>query len=247
MAPPLTERASQFRSQLNFMSMFALPLFQGVADLFPNMQYTVGELQANFDLFQHKVAQALSSKVPSEENNATKTVTVYDESDLISRSASTPELRGGFRSSNDSTSNFEPVKEAASGAESHTRREEERSRELTTDSSCAHVKGDCASGATAGKMPLSPSTQGTSVVRQESTERPRCHSIPTISAPDSAKSMTEPKLNGQPIFEVENASSLTLGNDRSIKKRPSRFRMNAFQFFWKHKSSGPSSRASESP
>lgn len=251
MAPPLTERSSQFRSQLNFMSMFALPLFQGVADLFPNMQYTVGELQANFDLFQHKIAEALSNKAhQAEARNTTEASSVINPqaSESISRSASTPELRGGLRGSNGITSHFETVKEHTAGDDGHVGRDKQRSSEVTEGSSFAHTNGDCASSATTGRMPLSPSTQGTSVVSQESLERPRSNPIPTISAPDSAKSMTEPKLNGQPIFEMETASSVDSLNERSIKKRPSRFRMNAFQFFRRHKSPGPpSSTAAESP
>lgn len=254
MAPPLTERTSQFRSQLNFMSMFALPLFQGVADLLPNMQYTVGELKANFDIFQHKVAQALSKPQPDStrrpdgvQNVVLNATSLSQAPEPISRSASTPELRGGFKGSNGIASHFEAVKELATGEDGAVGREKQRNSETTEGSSFAHANGDCASSATTGRMPLSPSTQGTSVVSQESIERPRSNPIPTISAPDSAKSMTEPKMNGQPIFEVETASSVNSAIERSIKKRPSRFRMNAFQFFRRHKSPGPASTATESP
>lgn len=257
MAPPLTERTSQFRSQLNFMSMFALPLFQGVADLLPNMQYTVGELTANFELFQLKVAQALHKSQPDRNRrpDATQSTVPSTSSppqapEPIPRSASTPELRGGFTGSNGIASHFEPVKELAACEDGAVGREKQRNSETTEGSSFAHANGDCASSATTGRMPLSPSTQGTSVVSQESLERPRSNPIPTISAPDSAKSMTEPKMNDQPIFEVETASSVNSMNsamERSIKKRPSRFRMNAFQFFRRHKSPGPASTATESP
>lgn len=251
MAPPLTERASQFRSQLNFMSMFALPLFQGVADLLPTMKYTVGELTRNFELFQQKVAEALTKTQPQSNRRqdpphhvSTKPSSAPPASDPIPRSASTPELRGGFKGVNGISSHFEPVKEVAAGEDGPTGRDKQRSSETTEGSSFAHMNGDCASSATTGRMPLSPSTQGTSVVSKESIERPRSNPIPTISAPDSAKSMTEPKMNDQPIFEVETASSLHSSQEKSIKKRPSRFRMNAFQFFRRHKSPGP---AAEEP
>lgn len=258
MAPPLTERTSQFRSQLNFMSMFALPLFQGVADLLPNMQYTVGELTTNFELFQFKVAQALNKPQPdkNQQLDGTKSTapiaTLSPQApDTIPRSASTPELRGGLRSTNGIASHFEPVRELGTTSDDvSTGREKQRNSETTEGSIFAHANGDCASSATTGRMPLSPSTQGTSVVSQESIERPRSNPIPTISAPDSAKSMTEPKMNDQPIFEVETASSVNSTNsaiERSIKKRPSRFRMNAFQFFRRHKSPGPAAAATESP
>lgn len=258
MAPPLTERASQFRSQLNFMNMFAIPLFQGVADVLPNMRYCVAELTTNSELFQQKIADALAKThperrtsrqdPPSQPNHSapTKSSPVSAQAvDQIARSASTPELRGGYKAVNGIGPHFEPVKELAGGDDGPTGPERQRGSETTTEGgSFAQVNGDYASSATTGKMPLSPSTKGTSVVSQESMERPKSNPIPMISAPDSAKSMTEPKMDGQPIFEVETASTLKSTDDRSVKKRPSRFRMNAFQFFRRHKSPGP---ATETP
>ncbi|KAI7775267.1 hypothetical protein LA080_007111 [Diaporthe eres] len=255
MAPPLTERASQFRSQLNFMNMFAIPLFQGVADVLPNMRYCVTELTTNSELFQRKIADALakthperrtSRKDPPQHSTHAKSNSGSAQAvDQIARSASTPELRGGYKAVNGMGPHFEPVKELATGDDGPTGPERQRCSETTTEGgSFAQVNGDCASSATTGKMPLSPSTKGTSVVSQESMERPKSNPIPMISAPDSAKSMTEPKMDGQPIFEVETASTLKSTDDRSVKKRPSRFRMNAFQFFRRHKSPGP---ATETP
>lgn len=251
MAPPLTERASQFRSQLNFMSMFALPLFQGVAEVLPTMRYTVGELTTNFELFQQKVADALTKTHPEKNRpyqlGSTKVGMPSQAPEPIPRSASTPELRGGYKGANGISAHFESVKEVSAGEDGAGITDKQRCSETTVTTeggSFVHLNGDCASSATTGRMPLSPSTQGTSVVSQESIERPRSNPIPTISAPDSAKSMTEPKLDGHPVFEVETASSLNSSHDKSIKKRPSRFRMNAFQFFRRHKSPGP---AAESP
>ena len=254
MAPPLTERASQFRSQLNFMNMFAIPLFQGVADVLPNMRYCVAELTVNSELFQQKIADALAKTRP--ERRTSRQDSPYNSppakpntaspqvADQIARSASTPELRGGYKAINGIGPHFEPVKELATGDDGPTGPERQRCSETTTEGgSFAQLNGDCASSATTGKMPLSPSTKGTSVVSQESMERPKSNPIPMISAPDSAKSMTEPKMDGQPIFEVETASTLKSTDDRSVKKRPSRFRMNAFQFFRRHKSPGPATEA----
>lgn len=255
MAPPLTERASQFRSQLNFMNMFAIPLFQGVADVLPNMRYCVAELTTNSELFQQKIADALAKTHPDRRtsrqdppqhiSSAKPSPGSAPPVEQIARSASTPELRGGYKAINGMGPHFEPVRELAAGDEGHVAPERQRGSETTTEGgSFAQVNGDCASSATTGKMPLSPSTKGTSVVSQESMERPKSNPIPMISAPDSAKSMTEPKMDGQPIFEVETASTLKSTDDRSVKKRPSRFRMNAFQFFRRHKSPGP---ATETP
>ncbi|KAJ0118308.1 hypothetical protein J7T55_009091 [Diaporthe amygdali] len=253
MAPPLTERASQFRSQLNFMNMFAIPLFQGVADVLPNMRYCVAELTTNSELFQQKIADALANKhaerrtsrqdAPHHNTPAKPSTGSSQTVDQIARSASTPELRGGYKAVNGIGPHFEPVKEIATGDDGPTGPERQRGSETTEGGSFAHTNGDCASSATTGKMPLSPSTKGTSVVSQESMERPKSNPIPMISAPDSAKSMTEPKMDGQPIFEVETASTLKSTDDRSVKKRPSRFRMNAFQFFRRHKSPGPATEA----
>lgn len=253
MAPPLTERASQFRSQLNFMNMFAIPLFQGVADVLPNMRYCVAELTTNSELFQQKIADALANKhqehrtsrqgAPHHNTPAKPSTGSSQIVDQIARSASTPELRGGYKAVNGIGPHFEPVKEIATGDDGPTGPERQRGSETTEGGSFAHTNGDCASSATTGKMPLSPSTKGTSVVSQESMERPKSNPIPMISAPDSAKSMTEPKMDGQPIFEVETASTLKSTDDRSVKKRPSRFRMNAFQFFRRHKSPGPATEA----
>lgn len=248
-APPLTERASQFRSQLNFMNMFAIPLFQGVAEVLPAMKYCVSELMVNSDLFQQKIAEALTKTHPerrtSRQDGPAKICAGPPQiSDSIARSASTPELRGGYKVVNGTGSQFEPVKEVAFGEDGPNRSDRQRCSGTTEGSSLAHTNGDCASSATTGRMPLSPSTQGTSVVSQESIERPKSNPIPVFTAPDSAKSMTEPKMEGQPIFEVDTANTLKSTEDKTVKKRPSRFRMNGFPFFRRHRSPA---RATETP
>lgn len=245
------ERASQFRSQLNFMNMFAIPLFQGVAEVLPATKYCVAELMVNSDLFQQKIAEALAKSYPErrtsrQEIPAKPIASPSQTADTIARSASTPELRGGYKGVNGMSvgSQFEPVKEVAFGEDGPIRSDRQRCSGTTDGSSYAHTNGDCASSATTGRMPLSPSTKGTSVVSQESMERPKSNPIPMISAPDSAKSMTEPKMDGQPIFEVETTSTLKSAEDKTVKKRPSRFRMNGFPFFRRHRSPV---RATETP
>ncbi|PHH88697.1 hypothetical protein CDD83_7194 [Cordyceps sp. RAO-2017] len=57
MAPPRKDMMSLANAQLGFMNMFAIPLFQGVADIMPAMQYTVDELETNKGLFQRKVRE----------------------------------------------------------------------------------------------------------------------------------------------------------------------------------------------
>lgn len=280
MAPPLKERASQFRSQLNFMNMFAVPLFQGVADVLPSLKYCVIALGVNSDLFHSKVTDAQvktsspgaistegQSEARSQESSTLLPLRISQAGaqkkhqilsgklgDAIGKPASSPELRSGFRGLNGATTDFEAGAQFNGGDpfnsvdERRCHTAKQRCSETTDGSSCPPGTADCASSATTGKMPLSPSTRGTSMVSQDSLDRPSSSSIPTINAPDSAKSMTEPKLGVQPVFEVESASSLRASEDKSeksLKKRPSRFRMNAFPFFRKHKSSPGS--AAEAP
>lgn len=54
-APPNKDPASMAQAQLGFMNLFAIPLFQGVADIMPAMQYTVDELEYNKSLFELKL------------------------------------------------------------------------------------------------------------------------------------------------------------------------------------------------
>ena len=57
MGKPSKERAVLFQSQLNFMNLFAIPLFQGVADILPAMKFCVDELDVNKKQFETEIAQ----------------------------------------------------------------------------------------------------------------------------------------------------------------------------------------------
>ncbi|KAJ4268466.1 3',5'-cyclic-nucleotide phosphodiesterase [Fusarium torreyae] len=57
MTPPKQDMLSLAQGQLGFMNLFATPLFQGVADIMPAMQYTVDELEMNKSLFELKLQQ----------------------------------------------------------------------------------------------------------------------------------------------------------------------------------------------
>lgn len=46
-APPVREIVELGQSQVGFINMFALPLFQGITDVMPAMQFCVDELQSN--------------------------------------------------------------------------------------------------------------------------------------------------------------------------------------------------------
>ena len=56
-AEPRKDFLSMAKAQLGFMNMFALPLFQGVADVLPGMVYTVFELETNRALFERTIQE----------------------------------------------------------------------------------------------------------------------------------------------------------------------------------------------
>ncbi|KAJ6446346.1 high affinity cAMP phosphodiesterase [Purpureocillium lavendulum] len=62
MAAPKKDMLSLITAQLGFMNMFAIPLFQGVADIMPAMRYTVEELETNQRLFEHKVQEVKANQ-----------------------------------------------------------------------------------------------------------------------------------------------------------------------------------------
>lgn len=64
MMPPKKDILSLGTGQLGFMNMFAIPLFQGVADIMPGMKYVVEELEINKSLFEMKVRDAKASLGP---------------------------------------------------------------------------------------------------------------------------------------------------------------------------------------
>jgi 3',5'-cyclic-nucleotide phosphodiesterase len=56
-AAPVREIVELGKSQIGFMNMFALPLFQGVTDVMPGMEYCVDELQQNKSRWEEKIAE----------------------------------------------------------------------------------------------------------------------------------------------------------------------------------------------
>jgi 3',5'-cyclic-nucleotide phosphodiesterase len=65
-APPSKEVIAVAKSQLGFMNMVAIPLFEGVADVMPGMEYCVNELQQNQAAWGERIeveqAKSLSGK-----------------------------------------------------------------------------------------------------------------------------------------------------------------------------------------
>jgi 3',5'-cyclic-nucleotide phosphodiesterase len=56
-APPVREIIELGQSQLGFMNMFAIPLFQGVTDIMPSMQFCVDELNINKDSWKARIKE----------------------------------------------------------------------------------------------------------------------------------------------------------------------------------------------
>ncbi|KAI1769962.1 HD-domain/PDEase-like protein [Hypoxylon cercidicola] len=138
----------------------------------------------------------------------------------------------------------------------------------TTDGSNSVPPGDWqsqATSATTGKMPLSPSTQGTSIVSQESIERSCSVPVTTVTSPDCRPATdccatasdcrgtandcrgTAPTASLDSVNSEEDSNGNTLKPEKSLKKKTSRFRMNVSTFFRRNKgASSPSSVGSQS-
>lgn len=167
-----------------------------------------------------------------------------------------------YKETNGSASTFDAVRELANSDPFHTRSQEDgfsdgksmpsakqRSSETTEGSVSGTCSGDWASqatSATTGKMPMSPSTRGTSIVSKDSTEHPL--GIPTINV--STPSLKEPpevtqydsiapdddtRSNGSTYSS--NGGSIGKAEGKSLRKKTSRFRMKDFPFFRRHKGS----------
>lgn len=310
MAPPKQDIQSLSRGQLGFMNLFATPLFQGVADIMPMMQYTVDELEMNKSLFELKVQQekakqlkddparrrllkegtfsprTMSFAVPQQEGHRSlgaqleeadrklDSTPVNDavlprqrsEEEMLSPADSQRTMEpspdsgtyGGHKEVDGSDSTFEAVRELANSDPFQTRHRAEsnqdgnssstakqRSSETTEGSVSGACSGDWASqatSATTGKMPMSPSTRGTSIVSGESTEHPL--GIPTINVSSVSLKDSSGTLQYEsqaPDDETRsNAStggSIGKAEGKSLRKKTSRFRMKDFPFFRRHKGS----------
>jgi hypothetical protein len=239
MSEPKQDMLSLTTSQLKFMNLFALPLFQGVADILPAMQYCVDELLLNKELFDQSMLDEQKRQSPTEPvprvNNmdlsprsinfttspdpATEAhpargamgsvpkviepqlpePAIPQQADTFQRLYPTPRRPADGRVVNDIVTSFSPGNDfthngpfTMNGSSQHHGHSRQRCSE-TTDGSSAPNSGDWASqatSATTGRMPLSPSTQGTSIVSRESFERPHSYStsvpVPSLSAPDES-------------------------------------------------------------
>lgn len=310
MAPPKQDIQSLSKGQLGFMNLFATPLFQGVADIMPMMQYTVDELEMNKCLFELKVEQekakqpkddparrrllkegtfsprTMSFVVPQQESHRSlgeqmeladlrsDSTPVADASfskprsghEMLSPADSERTIEaspdsgtyGGYKEVDGSDSTFDAVRELANSDPFQTRHRDDnyrdsnssstakqRSSETTEGSVSGACSGDWASqatSATTGKMPMSPSTRGTSIVSGESTDHPL--GIPTInvssvSLKDSSGTLQYESYapDDETRSNASTGGSIGKAEGKSLRKKTSRFRMKDFPFFRRHKGS----------
>ncbi|KAF6830184.1 high affinity camp [Colletotrichum plurivorum] len=310
LAVPKKDIMSLSKAQVGFMNMFAIPLFSGVVDILPAMQYTVVELEINKGLFEQRIRDEQAKEDPirkrllrdgtfsprtmsfatgpdSQRDSITPRVStplaglatppsLLDESeaedkelspgpaDPVNRPTRAPDTPDDYKQVNGIVTSFDSVadfaasdpfgsrdRSSSSPDNHHGHNGKQRCSETTDGSTTGPYTGDWASqatSATTGKMPLSPSTQGTSIVSGESSEQ--LPGVPTISEP---KPYGEGKLEA-PMFDSETNGSYTSQGSCSsradggkvVKKKSSRFRMNAFgQFFRRNRASSPSMSAAD--
>ncbi|ODA82845.2 hypothetical protein RJ55_01354 [Drechmeria coniospora] len=242
MARPKKDSVSLGKAQLGFMDLFAIPLFQGVADVMPAMRYIVDELQKNKTFFKAMVELEKSkSKQPKAEADQMPPmppmpptglcVTVTDSAGGVPRvlaevtAASNPSPADGHK-----TNGIAPAPDAA--------RSRHRCGEATEGGASGALAGDWqsqATSATTGKAAPSPSTQGTSIVSNESTE-PTVGASPTTVTDNNGSTATvgrpEEQANSEESTEAARAREL---EGKSLKKKPSRFKMKDFPFFRRNK------------
>lgn len=320
-APPKKDILSLSSAQLGFMSLFAIPLFQGVADILPAMQYTVDELEINKSLFERKVQDEQAKQKPGEESHNKRrvwdstlpstratdikqaggktigaaesvgsasarvpTVAPQAAADVITRNQQQAPLASDEpadlsdslardqealpRGSRGAASLFDAVQdpadsdpvsprskgEAVAEGKASAPFDRQRCSETTEGSAAGTFAGDWqsqATTATTGKVALSPSTQGTSIVSNESVERRPSATGPNISPP-SASSHGSPGTvmqEGGAVDDDLSAGGVGKAEGKSVRKKTSRFRMkdlkDQLSFFRRHKTSSPPTPASD--
>ncbi|KAJ8127855.1 hypothetical protein O1611_g5781 [Lasiodiplodia mahajangana] len=284
-SPPKKDFMSLAQAQLGFVKLFAIPLFQGVAEILPQMEYTVLEVEKNTHHFEKAVekipgmaeeTRRLYTQLPLDADimKLVEGLAMEDEyspirtgkAGLVSTSAAHAEMKEAssappeklsqvpaiahqYKEISGITTSFENVAEFAASDPFHAvghddrfmvQNGKQRSSDTTEGSNSVPCSGDWhsqATSATTGKMPLSPSTQGTSIVSQDSVERPSSDPTTAVTAPDSSRTTT-PIAVVDSIQVSEEESNGTLKPDGTLKKKTSRFRMNVSTFFRRNKSGG---------
>ncbi|ATY59861.1 3 5 -cyclic nucleotide catalytic domain [Cordyceps militaris] len=164
-----------------------------------------------------------------------------------------------YRHLNGSSSAFDAVRDFADSDPFHVRPTDgnsadgkatlctrQRCSETTEGSVSGALTGDWASQATSatGKANLSPSTQGTSIVSNDSVDHTL--GLPSFNVsppgtqhfpPHTGEGLAEPDTSES----ISNSGSIGKAEGKSLRKKTSRFRMKDFPFFRRNKGSSPSS------
>ncbi|KAM0665260.1 hypothetical protein ACQRIU_005521 [Beauveria bassiana] len=164
-----------------------------------------------------------------------------------------------YRHLNGTSSAFDAVRDFADSDPFHVRPRDDsgadgktslatrqRCSETTDGSVSGALTGDWASQATSatGKANLSPSTQGTSIVSNDSMDH--TVGLPSFNVtPPGPQSDPPQSRDGPPEQDmsesISNSGSIGRAEGKSLRKRTSRFRMKDFPFFRRNKGSNPSS------
>ncbi|KAI1267357.1 HD-domain/PDEase-like protein [Xylariaceae sp. FL1019] len=282
-SPPKKDFMSLAQAQLGFVNLFAIPLFQGVVGILPQLQYTVRELQKNIRHFEAALEHiptlvddqkivftqqpfkpesmklvpvlieetrcsstetAMADTVPVPENHAEMK---HAGSSPPNQPTQVPNIPGPYKEANGITTYYEDTVDFATSDPFHTH-EHQRCSDTTEGGSSSRFGADWqsqATSATTSKMPLSPSTQGTSIVSQDSLERPASDPTTVTTAPDSSSTSTPIANVDSTTQSEEESNGHTLKPDGTLKKKTSRFRMNVSTFFRRNRGIGsPSSGGS---
>ena len=70
-------------SQLGFMNIFARPLFEGVADILPDMRFTLAELSTNRVIWQERIEAENSRKMSFGRSPMSRSATTLSDADLL--------------------------------------------------------------------------------------------------------------------------------------------------------------------
>lgn len=193
---------------------------------------------------------------------------------LHERAEKTPHIQAmsrEYKEANGMAANFDPVADFALSDPFNTRGLTKQRCSETTEGSSAPCSGDWISQATSAatsKMPVTPSTKGTSIVSRDSMEH--LVSAPAIGVPVTTVTGPEPsspalkpigsraELRLNPDFLSEDEAAVNgharnkpkapdaeVESERTLKKKPSRFRINALPFFRRHKTPSPPLRAAD--
>jgi 3',5'-cyclic-nucleotide phosphodiesterase len=337
-AAPVREIIELGKSQIGFMNMFAIPLFQGVTDVMPAMGFCVDELHSNQEVWAKKIADEqakiradsgdvgnidgtfsprhLSVAAPSDTQRQRQSSSTLLPSDadfkkaFSGKNSFAPTNGTLSESSEPDTPHHQSVPEitrsdclgvddaarpdsepsqlqlsfataSAPGLLDHPSKdvnflpnghhvnglavtpslatdavfvdpptpcpphqvtsEKQRSSDGTEGGSSA--AGDWASqatSATTSKMPLSPSTQGTSITSQESADKTSLSQTPTQSPSGLRAGGSSSMSNETQITAVdESKGSKVMDKVKSLRKKPSRFRMDKLMIWRRSKSASP--------